>query len=368
MTVHLLTIDHFVAGFVTNLKELGYWETNEVVYIGKPVERFESIGVHCIQDKRHVVNFVRDSNARKVVAHFLGPDSVYVFNTMPSEVVASWIFYGGEFFNRGENYFDFLAPEQTRYFHSYYKSLLNYLNLNKQRLSYHLYKATGIKNNFIRAVHRVDTLYHWIEEDWKMVVDKYGTTGLEFMPFYYSTPIPLLESTDIKTYMLIGNSGAFTNNHLYMLEGMSEDFARQFEKIIVPVSYGLAPKYLKILQRSAKRFGDRIVLLKDFMPKEEYFAILNKVRLAAFPTRRSQGGNNIRWAYLHGVDVALHPQNNMTRFYKSHGLKFHVLSKEFMTSNTSFFQRETLDRNSDIIQGTLGPSMRNKSFQRLLES
>lgn len=365
VTVHLTYEFKFIPGFIENLKILDLLENNHFLYIGSGTKNTH---IHEVGSVQEAQDFIQKIQPTRVVVHFLKADFYKVIYTLPQEVTVAWIFYGAEFYNRGEVYLDQLFPIQKKRFYATYKSILNYANLKSQQCTYFLYKVFRYKAPFYRALTRVNYFVHWMEEDYKNVVKKYKLKHLSFVPFYYSTPIPIGKFGENPRNLLIGNSGAFTNNHLEVIERLEPAFIGQFDKVILPISYGCTHKYEQLIRKACARFGDKVVILSSFMDKDEYFALLKSVKLAIYASRRSQAGNNIRWAFHHGIDVALHPDNAMYRFYMDHGLQIHTLDNSFYSQKTDFLSEEVRSVNSVTIAQLLGHKMREDSFNGLLNT
>jgi dTDP-N-acetylfucosamine:lipid II N-acetylfucosaminyltransferase len=365
ITVHLTYEYKFIPGFIKNLETLDLIENNYFLYIGSGKNNPKVKEVHTA---REALDYILERKANRVVIHFLKADFYRVVYSLPPHITVAWIFYGAEFYNRGEVYLNQLLPDQKKRFFGKYKSLLNFANLKSQQLTHFFYKTIGFKAPFYRALERVNYMAHWIKEDYENLVRQYGLKTLSFVPFYYSTPIPIGSLNEEPTHLLIGNSAAFTNNHLHVLEQLSPAFTDQFDKIILPISYGGAPRYKKLIREVSQKLGDKVLLLDDFMEKEAYFALMKSVKLAIYATRRSQAGNNIRWAFHHGIDVALHTDNAMYRFYTQNGLKIHTLDDTFLQEKTTFLTEEERLQNREEIANLLGEDMRRRSFENLLQT
>ena len=104
--------------------------------------------------------------------------------------------------------------------------------------------------------------------------------------------------------LLLGNSGAPTNNHLDIMIRLSKMKEQNF-KIICPLSYG-PPIYIKkIIEKGKMFFGDRFVPLLDFLNPDKYFGILKQIDLAIMYHNRQQGMGNVQILVYLGKPICM---------------------------------------------------------------
>ena len=108
--------------------------------------------------------------------------------------------------------------------------------------------------------------------------------------------IPKLNSFNCnQLILLVGNSADPSNNHIDMFDKiLATGAVEQIKKIYCPLSYG-DHKYGERVERYGHEvFGNMFIPLKDFMPLDEYNAILESVNVAIFNHDRQQAmGNTI---------------------------------------------------------------------------
>lgn len=90
----------------------------------------------------------------------------------------------------------------------------------------------------------------------------------------------------------VGNSSDPSNNHLAVFEKIAP-YATQDIHLYVPLSYGSKKNAAEVEQEAEDLFGSQVTLLKDFMPPEDYYTLLEAVDIAVFNHERQQAMGNI---------------------------------------------------------------------------
>ena len=105
-------------------------------------------------------------------------------------------------------------------------------------------------------------------------------------------------------FLLLGNSGTPTNNHLDIMIRLSKMKEQNFE-IICPLSYGNPIYITKIVEKGKMLFGDRFVPLLEFLNPDIYIKILKQIDLAVMYHNRTQGLGTIRVILCLGKPVCM---------------------------------------------------------------
>lgn len=122
--------------------------------------------------------------------------------------------------------------------------------------------------------------------------------------------------------VLVGNSATYTNNHLEAFDRLkSLDLAGR--RIVVPLSYG-EPEYADVVMENGRNlFGNAFMPLVDFVPLDEYLAIIGSCSVVIMNHRRQQALGNICAALYSGAHVYLDDANPAGSFLRSLGATVH---------------------------------------------
>lgn len=116
----------------------------------------------------------------------------------------------------------------------------------------------------------------------------------------------------------LGNSGAIENCHRQILLRLAH-LKNQCIRIYCPLSYGNRT-YAAYIERLGKFiYKEKFVAIKDYMPKEEYFALFNSIDVAIFNNNRQQGMGNIEEMLRQGKKVYMRRTTPMWNWYRKRG-------------------------------------------------
>lgn len=154
-----------------------------------------------------------------------------------------------------------------------------------------------------KIIKNFNSIYFHLKTEIDILKKYYKINGRTFSGISYPLPINFKElnldkkidekynfKKEFSKLVLLGNSGAPTNNHIDILYDLAEIYDEDFG-IVCPVSYGVYPAYNDELIRIGKSlFKERFIPLKEFLDQETYFYILNKqIDVAILNHNRPQG-------------------------------------------------------------------------------
>lgn len=351
MIIHLSNDEKFIDDFIQNQNKYFPQVTNKYFAIA-PNDTFRHIKNPKVEQFNNGLTYHKlleqfKEKPKAFIFHNLNRHYFNLINTIPKEISIAWIFYGTEIFGRGENQDLFWGPITKKNYHPLAKVWLY------RRLQYLMYyfddKLSFRISPFLKAIHRIDYMAHWIKEDYKFIVNRYGLKKMNFIEFRYSIDMPQTDYEHrLKEDLMIGHSAAPTNNHLDIINELPKSFINHFKRIIIPLSYGGTPAYIRAVKKSAsKKFGDKVIFLNTFLDKDTYFNMLSGVKLLIMAQYRSQGGSNIRFFLKNGTDLAFYEHNNMHKFYKQLGVKTHTI-RSLKNNSFSFLLPKDHNRNKEI--------------------
>jgi dTDP-N-acetylfucosamine:lipid II N-acetylfucosaminyltransferase len=147
------------------------------------------------------------------------------------------------------------------------------------------------------VIKRFGHLVTFVRGDYELARRWYGATGIYHECYLYPSNIfnNTIGSGEQKgaINVLLGNSADPTNKHLEVLEKLQR-FVDFPIRIYCPLSYGDRDYADEVARAGSQAFGERFVALRQFMPFEEYLALLGEIDIAVFAHERQQAmGNTI---------------------------------------------------------------------------
>ena len=177
----------------------------------------------------------------------------------------------------------------------------------------------------IRAIEKVTIFCPVLPEEYEIVRNARRWRHFpKFAPWNYGT----IEDNFIKGFegesvtgdaILVGNSATFTGNHLEAFE-LLRRLKMSGRQIVVPLSYGNKELATFLIDKGKEYFANEFESLTDFMPIEEYVAIIKRCGYVIMNHVRQQAvGNIVIMLYL-GARVFIRKENPVYDFFKQSGV------------------------------------------------
>lgn len=122
--------------------------------------------------------------------------------------------------------------------------------------------------------------------------------------------------------IIIGNSASESNNHEYVLS-IIEALPIRDRKVYVPLSYGNDVEYIKIIESKYSRLPNAVIL-KEFLPLEEYHKLLMSCSTFIYGNFRSEAWGNILVALYLGGKVYVSEKSFLSKYLKTEGYKYFI--------------------------------------------
>ena len=284
----------------------------------------------------------------KIILHGLNLWKIKFLNTVPKNINVTWVFYGYEVFHRGENLLSFLAPQTQSAMANEIRARVRAL---VQKIQFRLFNLGISSKKFIpfqTALKRIDFFAHWVKDDFDYLSRTYPRHSMKFINFCYSNNILQLNKTEGGNNAILGNSASYTNNHIDIINSLSQTFIDEFDNFYIPLSYSGDPKYIESVKSVAKtKLGNKAVILDTFLSKDEYFKLLGKVNLAIMGHLRPQAGGNIRFYLSNRINVAMFSSNSISKFLTEKGA--HIIDlQQLIEDGFTPLTKEQLDKNQEV--------------------
>ena len=128
--------------------------------------------------------------------------------------------------------------------------------------------------------------------------------------------------------ILIGNSGAVTNNHAEVFRALSK-WKLSTQKFIVPLSYGYSahPGYREaLLNLGQTLLGPQFEPILKFMSLQDYNAVIARCSTVIMNQRRQQAVGNIGAMLFKGAKLFLDERNSAFSFLRNRGARVFSMS------------------------------------------
>jgi hypothetical protein len=351
--IKILNIKHFF--IIKNLVKLSKFKISHIKYF---IIYFLKI--------RYLMN-----QAEYIFIHYLTNEISILLLNFTSKAKIFWVMWGNDLYK----YLPLKLFDQETF--QLLKRFKNNLKSMFFKFTHALYLEIRKK-----AIKKIDFIINTHRGDLKLL-KKYFKTNIKWFPnAIYPNPVPFgrldrmeYNSIDVKfsfsnntqKLILLGNSGAPTNNHLDILLYLSKIKDQNF-KIICPLSIG-APKYIReVIKEGKKLFGEKFIPLVNFLEPKIYYELLKKIDLAVMCHNRQQGVGTLSILLYLGTPICM--KKNTTYFYfLDKGIKLFTIEQiEKLISNEIKLDKNDLKKNKEVILENRSLESVRSSLIELFES
>lgn len=276
-----------------------------------------------------LLNHLGDYCAIVLHGMFWGGWQTPIMESVPDNVKVAWVFWGGDLYSRHENKGLFYAPI-TQFFCKLHKRKKNIQQDTSWEIPLELYK-------------RVDYCITSIDDEYFFARDFTQATFPRVWYSYYSvedTIGSLMDSQSNGHNIWIGNSATPKNNHLDILWGVWKSGAwrnLKDRKIIMPLSYG-APWVRNMVKKIGRfLFGNRMQALDQFIPRDEYNALMLSCSTMFIGYREPAATGNILTALWLGMRVYLSEHSMAYAYFKRIGCHVYSIESDLNKNNADCF-------------------------------
>lgn len=313
--------------------------------------------------KDAILDYLLDQKYDAVFLHSLTCLPSYIIPRIDKRIKVFWFSWGKDIYELPTQKpllkYNLIKPETQKVLDKYKK---NNTPTQKKTLKDYLralkYKLFGSPNDKIikdyhKAVNRVDYFSGVLEYEYDLMKSVPGFRAKQVI-FKYASLQTLENQKQPSLYtgnnILVGNSASSTNNHLDIIPYLKKlDLGER--KIILPLSYPKTKYYSEDISNAyLNEFGKNTMVLKEFMPAQEYMEVLLSCSIAIFFMERQQAVGNIGLALRNGCKVFLSETNPVYRFFNDLGLKIFSVQRDLVQKEIdSPLSMEDIEKNRAIL-------------------
>lgn len=302
-----------------------------------------------------------------VLLHYLDKPKLKILHESQGDVNFVWISWGADIYSRLPQFkYPLFGSEEKKVIAKIKSnSVIEYIVRNSFLFDVVLNLWTRAKlakfNKILRRIKYYSTIIPFEKE----IVEKYFKINAKYVRFNYGSninhnqnKINNLTNYPAETNILLGNSGAVTNNHIEIIKVLSK-INLSYKKVITPLNYGGNKEYIKyIITFGTEKLGDNFVPLQKFLDKSEYFNIISTCSFCIMNHFRQQAmGNNI-FMLSNGAKVFLSEKNPVYYYFKDMGIIIFSIEHDLLGSNNEDVFNElpfhSKDNNRKIIEKEFG--------------
>ncbi|MGB3066261.1 TDP-N-acetylfucosamine:lipid II N-acetylfucosaminyltransferase [Sphingobacterium thalpophilum] len=319
MNLHIFHDDKFTNGAIEQF-ERAYPEQNRYIILlyDQKELKYTTLSGHTavfhIRDLDLVKNLrtiIATFNISRLFIHFMDDFKAALSNRLLErfrDIKLYWIFYGGDLYDYLSRYKGYhildnpeLVPKQS--WVERWSKLAKYLILFRM-------SQKSAKDKIFR---RLDYFCFWNEYDYDLFKAKIETSA-HYKDFIYYNALgnPDHIQQNKKDIIMVNHAASFTGNHLYIIDKLAKSaIPLRHHQLLLPLSYGNKPYANQVIAAAERLLNMDIKPLTNFLPLEEYQAILADVKIAIFGMRRQEAAGNIFQLLNLGAKVFLRKDNTL---------------------------------------------------------
>ena len=273
--------------------------------------------------KKNIQDTIRSHGVKNLFIHYLDNFKAGISDKILSlfSLKFYWVFYGGDLYSYLQQYCGYQILDEPSKISK--PSLLHCLK-------YVLWFGSTPKQIMLKALRRVDYFCFWNEYDFELYQSHFKSHAM-FKPFIYYNALgnPDVQAAEKENIILVNHSASPSGNHGHILRLLSElRFKRTGYQLLLPLSYGDQQYADKIVAESVTLFGDKVDVLRDFIPLKEYQEKLAKVKIAIFGMKRQEAAGNIFQLLNMGAKVFLREENTLLKWLRNRDFIVYSVEKD----------------------------------------
>jgi dTDP-N-acetylfucosamine:lipid II N-acetylfucosaminyltransferase len=307
-----------------------------------------------------------NENYDVLMIHYLNVQDIDFLNKNKITIPMIWFFWGAEFFNGGFLEPLFLLPKTKTL-----KKQLTRFQGAKNKVAYQIKewfpqvrKHTLFARKQLKIVNRFDYIVPVMPGDYH-ILKKYYHIKPKLHHLNYVNPITTEKDISFVggQNILLANSASYPCNHLEAIDQLKRiDLGKR--KVIIPLNYG-DEKYAKEMEKYAlKILGfDKVVILKEFLPFDEYTEILKSCSIMVLNHIRQQGVGNVVSALCQGAHVYLRSNSTTYSYLKEYGFRISAFDNATSLEN---LKPQSQEHNRTLALKIFGAELQHERLKHLL--
>ncbi|WP_018629364.1 TDP-N-acetylfucosamine:lipid II N-acetylfucosaminyltransferase [Niabella aurantiaca] len=316
--------------------------------------------------------YLKEQQIDIIFIHFLRDQEVAFLLKHKIHIPIIWMFWGADGFSLPSFYNAFIGNKtkiylRKWYFKNHFYSLIRDFVKEYGRSVFNHRKAVSQK---LRVIQQFSYIVPVIPDDYNILKNKYPSVNNVCYHFNYITPIffkdfqsvPFVSGKNI----LLGNSSSNTNNHIEVLEILTQ-VGLKSRQVIIPLNYGDLQYKKAILEYLQKINTFQVQALTDFMEFSEYQTIIHSCEIMIMNHYRQQALGNIIMGLLTGVTIYLSERSPIFNFLIKNGFIVHTV-ESIKSTGLIILKEDDKQNNKEKCIKTFGPDRQTSKITRLLKT
>jgi len=317
-----------------------------------------------------------------VIFHSLPEEHSCLLNFIPKKIKVFWFGWGYDYYDRllSKAYPYGLRLPQTKQLigaHPQGHPPAHQFPLMLRPLEKVIKRLLGNTDNRIQTLARIDYFSPVLDVEYSMARQLNPWFKPHYIPWNYGTAEDDFGGDNIKSdvtrnNILVGNCATPENNHLEVFLLLRQNVDLTNRKIIVPLNYGNEIYREEILAIGQQMFGEQFIPVIEFMPKDEYIALLDSCGFVFMNHLRQQAMGNIFIMMMKGAKLYMNPESTAYKWLVERGAAINSVDtlQNTVANNSNLFTTITFEehqRNIAITMAHCGKKVQHEKTRQLIE-
>lgn len=259
-----------------------------------------------------------------VVVYELNYLKAYIVNRISKSTKILWRFFGTELYTKMPKR-DVFSPQTLKLLHSEESIISSFANRFFTPLKRWLKWRTNLGTEFNRAMQRIDFFIGLSHTEYQYLRERFRHLPrfLQY-PFFESNVEKSVTPPSSKLVVIGNNKNAF-NNHLEILDILSNNKSKNDCEFVLLFNYGVENGYAREVRSRAKLI-DGVTIMEEFLGREEFKNLYDGFSTLVINGYRQMAMGNIFIALRKGVKVYLNEYNAIYGWLLKEGFKVYSVS------------------------------------------
>ncbi len=344
--LHICRDDKFLKDTISGFSKMTDSVVSEYVILKQKNEKLKYVienELTVFTNRKSFKEKLRKGDYDAVYLHSFPPENYWVLRCIPKDKIIIWWAWGYDIYNGGiygwKSYIKTNSiKKETKKIQNQSRSVVRKILLFLCMLYYELFSRMTRQ----MVLKRIDYFRPVLPAEYELMRYNKGFRAEEYYPLIYGPYVKVKNKTKrTNGSIIIGNSASAFNNHVDVWLDIKKNLPVD-RNVIVPLSYG-TDRYAKKVKTIFA--GENVRFLDDFLPREEYFDIMDNCSYAVYGSMRQHAIGNIIHALSEGMKVFLYKDSIVFKSMKDMGFVVFAIEEMDNQSLNTPLNKEDLAQN-----------------------
>lgn len=373
--LHIIKDDKFFDGVIKAFESDERLENSSVLLVDSPNYEFflikQTEKVKLLWNGKMLRECLQSPDYDVIFFHSLNTDKYKYFKYIPQDKIVIWWCWGMELYSQRYGMRQLIATSLYKPQTKLIVDRIKHYGIKRKVKDFFrdIFWRPYYENARRKVIARIDYFQPIIPEEYQLMQRFKGFRAKEFYyPKCFTKVQPNTEHVlPADGGILLGNSTSPNNNHLDVWEAILP-YLGEHRSVVMPLNYRSDQVYADMIADIISSDKHQIEKLRTFMPREEYFKLIDNCSYAVFGVMRQQAMGNIRHCLSHGIKVFLYRDSLVYKDLKAWGYVVYAIEDIDKYSFSTPLNLKELEKNATIFEAQRDyvEQVRSRAFEGII--